>query len=97
MLIETDTLGNQIHRNHQNQIHNLEGPATISRYRNGKISSESWFKNDLCHREDGAAVTVFGYDSNGRQFIIYEGYYLNGKSMTAQDHRDAWDFSNNNV
>lgn len=93
---EIDKFGNVIHWNSRKEISNISGPATISKYKNGNVSCESYFKNGLCHREDGPSVIVYDYDDKGFSHIIYEAYYLNGVSMTAKEHRDAWDISNRN-
>ena len=91
MAIEVDKFGNEVHRNSRNEIHNLYGPATISKYKNGNVSCESWFVNDVCHREDGPSVRIYEYDEKGNRHVVYEAFYLHGNPMSAQEHRDAWD------
>jgi len=50
-------------------------------YKNGSFMYESYFLNDLYHREDGPAYTI--YSPSGE--IIRETYFLHGKPLTKKD------------
>ena len=57
---------------HKNRkLHRENGPAKVTIYENGQISSEEWFIN----REDGPAIIL--YYENGQ--IKFEAWFKNGK------------------
>lgn len=51
------------------------GPARTEYYENGNIEYVTYFKHDLCHREDGPAGIWYDEDGNEKRVE----YYINGE------------------
>jgi len=53
----------------------LDGPASISCYRDGTIMYQRYYVNDKKHRTDGPAEITYCPDGK----VICQSYYVNGK------------------
>lgn len=62
-------------RNNEGDKHRVDGPAHINYYPDGKVASESWYRDGKLHREDGPALTRYAHDGS----ISCEEWFINDK------------------
>lgn len=48
-------------------------------YRNGRLAQETWYKEDMIHREGAPAMITYDYDSSGQRSIEKKIYFYEDK------------------
>ena len=66
--------------NDNGQLHNEQGPAVVSWYKNGQLCYQEYYINDQLHNEQGPAVKVW-YE-NGK--LEWQEYYINDQQHNEQ-------------